>query len=67
MTGDCHLWEEKFSPSESFLIFGNEADGVSSLDAAKKVYIPMPGASESLNVAMAASILCFEAVRRQNI
>lgn len=48
-------------------VMGNEANGVSSglLTAAdKKVYIPMEGRAESLNVAMAAGIVMFEALRR---
>lgn len=50
------------------LVLGNEAWGVppeitSSID--EWVHIPMIGRSESLNVAMAASILVFEAQRRR--
>ena len=49
-------------------VMGNEANGVSEglLAAAdKRVYIPMAGRAESLNVAMAAGIAMFEALRRQ--
>ncbi len=49
-------------------VMGNEANGVSGrlLAAAdKRVYIPMQGRAESLNVAMAAGIVMFEALRRQ--
>ncbi len=49
-------------------VMGNEANGVSArlLAAAdKRVYIPMQGRAESLNVAMAAGIVMFEALRRQ--
>lgn len=49
-------------------IFGAEGQGVqSSLIAAAslRVRIPMPGAVESLNVAAAAAICLFEAVRRR--
>ena len=49
-------------------VMGNEANGVSEglLAAAdKRVYIPMAGRAESLNVAMAAGIVMFEALRRQ--
>lgn len=49
-------------------VMGNEANGVSAglLAAAdKRVYIPMKGRAESLNVAMAAGIVMFEALRRQ--
>ena len=49
-------------------VMGNEANGVSDnlINAAdKRVYIPMKGRAESLNVAMAAGIVIFEALRRQ--
>ena len=49
-------------------VMGNEANGVSAglLEAAdKRVFIPMAGRAESLNVAMAAGIVMFEALRRQ--
>jgi TrmH family RNA methyltransferase len=50
------------------LVVGNEARGLPPqlaphLDGA--VSIPMAGAAESLNVAMAATILCFEAARQR--
>ena len=49
-------------------VMGNEAGGVSAnlLERAdKRVYIPMAGRAESLNVAMAAGIVMFEALRRR--
>jgi len=50
------------------LVVGNEAHGISAdlgphLDGT--VTIPMSGAAESLNVAMAATVLCFEAARQR--
>lgn len=51
------------------LIIGGEAEGasVSALQYARqKIHIPMPGGSESLNVAIAAGILLFEVVRQRN-
>jgi TrmH family RNA methyltransferase len=50
------------------LIIGSEADGAS--DKARQlaeglVRIPMPGGSESLNAAVAGSILIFEIVRQR--
>ncbi|HEX2851289.1 MAG TPA: RNA methyltransferase [Acidimicrobiales bacterium] len=50
------------------LVLGNEAHGlpddlVSSVDDA--VTIPMAGRTESLNVGMAAAVLCFEAARQR--
>jgi RNA methyltransferase, TrmH family len=50
------------------LIIGGEASGAGSESfslADEKVHIPMPGGSESLNAAVAASILLFEVVRQR--
>lgn len=51
------------------LIIGGEAEGASpparSL-AHHRVFIPMPGKMESLNAAVSAAILLFEAVRQRN-
>jgi len=52
----------------SALIIGGEAEGASEEArrlAHKRVYIPMPGGAESLNAAVAASIMLFEAARQQ--
>lgn len=50
----------------SAIVFGSEANGVSEkiLSAAKKIFIPMSGRAESLNVATAAAIIIAEAVRQ---
>ena len=58
------LFTEKDLYINSLVIIGNEAHGVSELDAAKRVTIPMPGKFESLNAAQAATIFLFEYVRR---
>jgi TrmH family RNA methyltransferase len=50
-------------------VFGNEGAGVSaglSAAAAEQLRIPMPGKTESLNVAAAAAICLFEQLRQQN-
>jgi len=50
------------------LIVGGEASGAgfeSALLANSKVHIPMPGGSESLNAAIAASIILFEVLRQR--
>ena len=50
------------------LVLGNEAHGLDPEVAARldgTVSIPMAGATESLNVAMAATVLCFEAARQR--
>jgi len=52
----------------SVLIIGGEAEGASEEAkrlAQKRVYIPMPGGAESLNAAVAASIILFQAARQQ--
>ena len=50
------------------LVLGNEANGLPAPAAAALdgwVTIPMAGRSESLNVGMAAAVLCFEAARQR--
>jgi TrmH family RNA methyltransferase len=52
----------------TWIILGNEAKGVSPEVAAEadvKVIIPMQGQAESLNVAMAGTVLLFEASRQR--
>ena len=52
----------------TWFILGNEGKGISDAIAPylnTKVIIPMPGKAESLNVAMAATVLLFEAVRQR--
>ncbi|MDO3410970.1 RNA methyltransferase [Saccharibacillus sp. CPCC 101409] len=54
----------------TWLLFGSEASGVSPEASAfvdESIIIPMPGRAESLNVAMAASVLLFEAVRQRRM
>lgn len=67
LDGADNLYKAELSGRIAF-VMGNEAGGVSSslLQAAdKRVYIPMLGRAESLNVAMAAGIVMFEALRRK--
>jgi TrmH family RNA methyltransferase len=52
------------------VVVGNEAAGLPPALAAHvdgAVTIPMAGRSESLNVAMAAAVLCFEAARQRRV
>lgn len=54
----------------TWLVMGNESNGLSAavreqLD--ESVIIPMPGSAESLNVAMATTVLLFEAMRQRGI
>jgi TrmH family RNA methyltransferase len=51
-------------------VLGNEANGLSAeIDELvdERVTIPMVGRSESLNVGMAAAVLCFEAARQRRL
>lgn len=67
LDGADNLYKADLSGRIAF-VMGNEAGGVSQslLDRAdKRVYIPMAGRAESLNVAMAAGIVMFEALRRK--
>jgi TrmH family RNA methyltransferase len=53
---------------DSWIVVGNEGQGVSkgiSQYADLFVNIPMPGQAESLNVAMASTVLLFEAMRQR--
>ena len=54
---------------KSAVVFGSEADGVSEeiFNAAKKIFIPMNGTAESLNVATAAGIIIAESIRQNFI
>lgn len=66
LDGAVNLYKTDLSGRMAF-VMGNEANGVSEtlLKAAdKKVFIPMKGNAESLNVAMAAGIVMFEALRQ---
>ncbi len=52
------------------LVFGNEANGLDDVTLAGLdglVSVPMAGRAESLNVAMAATVLCFENARRARV
>lgn len=67
LEGGESIYGEKL-PGRTAIIMGNEAEGVSKVLLAaseKRVYIPMPGRAESLNVAIATGIILFECVRRK--
>lgn len=62
------LWKADLK-SPFALVIGGEADGASAevkADVDAFINIPMPGGFESLNAAVAASIILFEAVRQRN-
>jgi TrmH family RNA methyltransferase len=63
-----HVFTETDLAAPSALVLGNEASGLAvSLDPYLDgtLTIPMAGAVESLNVASAAAIVCFEAARQR--
>ena len=62
--GGVSCFDPAFELDRCGLVIGNEASGVQACPEARPVSIPMPGAAESLNVAQAATVLLFEAVRR---
>ena len=67
MQGAANLYKADISKKMAF-IFGNEANGVSEeLQAAAetRLFIPMAGQAESMNVAMAAGIVLFEGLRQR--
>ena len=65
---DPHQGENCFTAPDLFnksvVIIGSEAEGAGELDGSIPVTIPMPGNSESLNAAQAATIFLFEYIRR---
>ncbi len=65
--GELNYADADWSPPRA-LIVGGEAEGASEkarLLATTRVFIPMPGQAESLNAAIAAGILLFEALKRK--
>ena len=60
------LYNTKFAPA-SVIAFGNEGNGLSSglLNDSQKIYIPMFGKAESLNVASSAAVLLYECRRQR--
>ncbi|MCZ8513666.1 RNA methyltransferase [Paenibacillus filicis] len=69
LQGAVSCYEHDFRPATWFVI-GNEGAGVSAeaLELSQhQVLIPMRGRAESLNAAMAATVLLFEAMRQRGI
>ena len=62
---ETSCYSDDFSFTNNAIVVGNEANGIQySSELAQDITIPMPGNAESLNVATAATIVIFEAVRR---
>ncbi|MBW3615694.1 MAG: RNA methyltransferase [Actinobacteria bacterium] len=58
------LWDARPFPGRTAFVLGSETAGL-SVAVDEEVSIPMAGRVESLNVAVAAGVLCFELLRRQ--
>ncbi|RME08140.1 MAG: RNA methyltransferase [Anaerolineae bacterium] len=66
----AHIYTEEDMTVPLALIIGGEADGAGARArtlAQRTIRIPMPGSTESLNAAVAASILLFEVVRQRTV
>ena len=66
LTDDAQNFQEIKYPEKIALIFGHEKKGVDEeilKKVDKKIYIPMRGKKESLNVANCASIILYEVTR----
>lgn len=59
-------YRHDFKKNSVAIVFGSESNGVSKkiLDAARKIFIPMRGHAESLNVATSAAIILSEVIRQ---
>ena len=69
MAGAQTCWQADFT-SPCALLIGSEAEGISPKArdlVTQSVRIPMRGASESLNAAVSAAILLFEALRQRSV
>lgn len=62
--GGISCYSDEFKLDNSLLVLGEEGGGIQDFSLGEKVMIPMPGNSESLNVAQAATIFMFEGVRQ---
>ena len=68
LTDDAQNFQKVEYPKELALVFGHEKNGVSPdilQESDKKIYIPMRGKKESLNVANCASIILYEITRER--
>ena len=63
-SGGADCFEEAGLFSKSAIVFGSEAHGAGEIEGGIPLVIPMPGKIESINVAQAATVILFEAVRR---
>jgi TrmH family RNA methyltransferase len=69
LQGEESCYEHDFQGSQ-WLLIGSEGKGISAETARlvdKSIIIPMAGRAESLNAAMAATILLFEGMRQRGV
>lgn len=68
LTGDAQDFQKIEYPEELALVFGHEKNGVDEeilQESDKKIFVPMRGKKESLNVANCASIILYEITRER--
>ena len=68
LTDDAENFQKIKYPEELALVFGHEKNGVDEeilQESDKKIYVPMRGKKESLNVANCASIILYEITRER--
>ncbi|MBN4073997.1 RNA methyltransferase [bacterium AH-315-E10] len=58
------LYDDSLHLQNTMVVMGNETSGLAVDERAIRLHIPMPGKSESLNVAQAANLILFETLRR---
>lgn len=66
--GEMNHWDADLTPAEVYLVFGPETRGIppSVINPAQCLRIPMQG-TRSLNLATAAGIVMYEAVRQRTL
>lgn len=69
LRNDSTIYTEIDYTSPSIIIVGNEANGVSEeiLGISEHIIIPIEGKAESLNAAVAAAVIIYEAVRQRRM
>ena len=68
LTDDAVNFQETEYPEELAVVFGHEKNGVDEeilQESDKKIFVPMRGKKESLNVANCASIILYEITRER--
>lgn len=69
LDNESEVYSDHDFTKKSAIVFGSEAEGVSKeiADAAEKIFIPMCGKAESLNVATAVAVVISEAMRQRGL